>query len=326
MKNIVVLDAHTLSPLQPGEHSSQHPSWDALSALGSLTLYPRSKSGEVVPRSADAEIIFSNKTVISADHIAALPRLEFIGVMATGTNVIDLDAARARNIRVTNVPGYGTASVAQHVFALLLELAVGAGRSNAAVKNGDWVRCPDFCFTVSPITELAGKTLGIVGFGGIGQAVARIGAAFGMRILVHSRTQKPFDLPVDWAYSLEQLFSESDAITLHCPLTPETNQFINHDNLAKMKRSAFLINTGRGPLIDEPALAEALKNGIIAGYGADVLSQEPPTADNPLLRAPNTVITPHNAWASVEARTRLMNTLAENLRAFLSGSPINTVA
>lgn len=326
MKNIVVLDAHTLSPLQTGEHSPQHPSWDALAAIGPITLYPRSQSGEVVPRGADAEILLTNKTVITADHIAALPRLEYIGVMATGTNVVDLDAARARNIRVTNVPGYGTASVAQHVFALLLELAIRVGASDAAVKNGDWARCPDFCFTVSPITELAGKTLGIVGFGGIGQAVARIGAAFGMRILVHSRTQKPFDIPVDWAYSLDQLFAESDAITLHCPLTPETNQFINQENLAKMKRSAFLINTGRGPLVNEAALAEALKNGVIAGYGADVLSKEPPAADNPLLRAPNTIITPHNAWASVEARTRLMGTLADNLQAWLSGSPINTVA
>lgn len=326
MKNIVVLDAFTLSPLSLGEHSPEHPSWNTLSEFGTLSLYSRTSPAEVVPRAAEADIILSNKTVITADHIAALPRLQYIGVMATGTNVIDLDAARSRNIRVTNIPGYGTPSVAQHVFALLLELAVNAGRSDAAVKNGDWSRCPDFCFTTSPIVELSGKTLGIVGFGDIGQAVARIGHAFGMRILVHSRTQKPFDLPIDWASSLDQLFRESDVITLHCPLTPETNQFINSENLSRMKRSAFLINTGRGPLIDEPALAEALKNGVIAGYGADVLSKEPPTEGNPLLRAPRTVITPHNAWASIEARKRLMQTLADNIRSFLSGNPANVVA
>lgn len=326
MKNIVVLDAFTLSPLSLGESSPHHPSWDLLSEFGSLSLYPRSKPDEIIARSLEADIILSNKTVITADHIAALPRLQYIGVMATGTNVIDLDAARSRNIRVTNVPGYGTASVAQHVFALLLELAVAAGRSDAAVKNGDWSRCPDFCFTTSPIVELAGKTLGIVGFGDIGQAVARIGRAFGMRILVHSRTQKPFEHPIEWAYSLDQLFRESDAITLHCPLTPDTDRFINAANLARMKPSAFLINTGRGALIDEPALAEALKNGVIAGYGTDVLSTEPPAGGNPLLRAPRTIITPHNAWASVEARRRLMQILADNLRAFLAGNPVNTVA
>lgn len=326
MKNIVALDAYTLSPLRVGEQSPHHPSWGALAAFGPLTLYPRSQAGEIVPRAENAEIILTNKAVITAHHIAALPRLEYIGVTATGTNIVDLDAARARNIRVTNVPGYGTASVAQHVFALLLELAVRVGQTDAAVKNGDWTRCPDFCFTVSPISELAGKTLGIVGFGGIGQAVARIGSAFGMRILVHSRTQKPFDLPVNWAWSLDQLFGESDAITLHCPLTSETSQFINAENLAKMKPAAFLINTGRGPLINEADLALALKNGVIAGYGTDVLSQEPPAADNPLLKAPRTVITPHNAWASVEARHRLMGTLADNIRGFLAGQPVNVVA
>jgi glycerate dehydrogenase len=326
MKNIVALDAYTLSPLQPGEHSPQHPSWDAIAEIGPLTLYPRSREDEIVPRGAEAEILLTNKAVISAAHIAALPRLEYIGVMATGTNVVDLDAARARNIRVTNVPGYGANSVSQHVFALLLELAVRAGASDMAVKNGDWTRCPDFCFTITPIVELHGKTLGIVGFGAIGQVVAKIGSAFGMRILAYSRTQKPTETPVEWAHSLDQLFAESDAITLHCPLTDETNQFINRENLGKMKRSAYLINTGRGPLVNEADLAQALRDGVIAGYGADVLSKEPPPAGNPLLNAPNTVITPHNAWASIEARKRLMDVLVANLRAYLAGTPQNVVA
>ncbi len=325
MKSIVVLDAHTLSPLQPGEHSPFHPNWDALAALGALQLFPRSRPDEVVSRAQNAQILLTNKAVVSADHINALPQLEYIGVMATGYNVVDLAAARARGIPVTNIPGYGTASVAQHVFALLLELAARTGASDAAVKNGDWARCPDFCFTVAPFFEMAGKTLGIVGFGTIGHAVARIGAALGMRIIAHSRSPKPCDVPVEWV-SREELFARSDVLTLHCPLTEDTRNFINADSLAKMKRSAYLINTGRGPLIDEDALAMALKNGTIAGFGGDVLSSEPPTCGNPLLGAPNTVITPHIAWASVEARGRLMTILSENVRAFLGGAPVNMVS
>ncbi|HRJ71306.1 MAG TPA: D-2-hydroxyacid dehydrogenase [Terrimicrobiaceae bacterium] len=324
MKTLVVLDAHTLSPLQPGEHSPVHPSWDALSTFGPLTLHARSKPEEVASRAANAQILLTNKTVVSADAIASLPNLEYIGVMATGYNVVDLAAARARGIPVTNVPGYGAASVAQHVFALLLELTNRAGASDAAVKNGDWARCPDFCFTVAPIFEMAGKTLGIIGFGAIGQAVARIGAALGMKILVHSRTQRPCEIPVTWG-SIDQVLAESDVLTLHCPLTEENRGFLNADSLARMKRTAFLINTGRGPLINEEALAEALRQGVIAGFGGDVLSAEPPSPGNPLLSAPNTIITPHIAWASVEARTRLMAILAENIRAFLSGAPVHVV-
>ena len=324
MKNIVVLDAHTLSPLQPGEHSPFHPSWDTLAALGPLQLYPRTKSDEVVARAQNAQILLTNKAVVSADHINALPQLEYIGVMATGYNVVDLDAARARGIPVTNIPGYGTASVAQHVFALLLELTARVGATDAAVKNGDWARCPDFCFTVSPFVELAGKTLGIVGYGTIGQAVARIAAAFGMRILATARSPKPSEVPVEWV-SREELFRQSDVITLHCPLTEDTRHLINAESLAAMKPSAFLINTGRGPLIDEAALATALKDGVIAGFGGDVLSAEPPSPTNPLLAAPRTVITPHIAWASVEARTRLMGILAKNILDFLAGTPSNIV-
>ncbi|CAN5407317.1 D-2-hydroxyacid dehydrogenase [soil metagenome] len=324
MKTIVVLDAHTLSPLQPGEHSASHPSWDKLSSFGHLTLHPRTKPEDIVARAAGAEILLTNKAKVTAEHIAALPNLQYIGVMATGYNIVDLAAARERGIPVTNVPGYSTMSVAQCVFALLLEVAVKVGANDAAVKNGDWVRCPDFYFSVAPISELAGKTLGIIGLGTIGQAVARIGAAFGMRIVTYSRSRKDFDTPVEWL-SLDEVFAQSDVLTLHCPLTPETDHFINRENLAKMKPSAILINTSRGPLINEADLATALKNKALAGFGADVLSEEPPPAHNPLLSAPNTVITPHIAWASVEARCRLMDILADNLTAFLAGTPINVV-
>lgn len=324
-KTIVVLDAFTLNPHQAGESSLIHPSWEALASLGSLTLYPRTKPEEVVARCIDAEIILTNKAAITADHLAALPKLEYIGVMATGYNIVDLAAARARDIPVTNVPGYSAPAVAQHVFALLFELAAHIGANDAAVKKGDWVKCPDFCFSVAPFFEMSGRTLGIVGFGAIAQAVARIGAALGMDILVYSRSKKPFDLPIQWASSTEELFRKADVITLHCPLTPETDRLINRDSLSLMKKTAYLINTGRGPLVDESALAEALRQGGIAGFGGDVLSSEPPAADNPLLTAPNTVITPHIAWSSVEARQRLMDTLVENIQAFLRGKPANVV-
>lgn len=324
MKKIVALDAFTLSPLYPGQHSPVHPNWDELASLGDLVLHPRTPEDALISRSQDAEILLTNKTVITANHIAALPKLEYIGVMATGVNVVDLAAARARGIPVANARGYSAASVAQHVFALLLEMAGRTGATAAAVKDGEWARCPDFCFTVAPFFEMAGKTLGVVGFGAIGQAAARIGAAMGMKLMVHSRSEKPFDYPVEWV-SLDRLFRESDVITLHCPLTDDTKEFINRENLAKMKPSLYLINTGRGTLVDEAALAEALQNGVIAGYGGDVLGTEPPVKGSPLLSAPNAVITPHMAWASVESRTRLMHIVADNVRAFLAGSPVNVV-
>lgn len=324
-KSIVVLDSFTLSPLAVGESSPLHPSWDELAGLGNLTLYPRTPVGETVARARDAAILLTNKAPVNAVHIAALPHLESIGVMATGYNIVDIAAARSRGIPVTNVPGYSTQSVAQHVFALLFELAASTGATNLAVKRGDWASCADFMFTVAPFFEMAGKTLGIVGFGAIGQAVARIGSALGMEILVYSRSHKEFTVPIRWANSLEMLWKESDAITLHCPLTPETKHFINAESLRQMKPSAYLINTGRGPLIDEAALAAALSQGILAGFAADVLSAEPPAADNPLLSAPNTVITPHIAWASVEARKRLMAILVQNVKACLAGAPVNVV-
>lgn len=324
MKKIVVLDAYTLNPLPVGEESPLHPSWESLAALGELTLYPRTAESEVVSRCAEADLVLTNKAVITAAHLEALPKLSYIGVLATGTNIVDLAAARSRGIPVTNAPGYSTRSVAQHVFALLFELAARTGETDRAVKNGDWVRCPDFCFTVAPFFEMAGKNLAIVGFGEIGQAVARIGAALGMNILVHSRSQKPFDVPIEWV-DLDTLWEKADVITLHCPLTDSTKGLINAASLAKIKNTAYLINTGRGPLINEADLAEALKTGQIGGFGADVLSKEPPAADNPLLTAPNTVITPHIAWASVEARKRLMGTVVENVKAFLSGQSVNVV-
>jgi glycerate dehydrogenase len=324
MKKIVVLDAYTLNPLPIGEESPLHPSWQALASLGELTLYPRTSENEVVSRCADADIVLTNKAPITAIHLDSLPKLSYIGVLATGTNIVNLAAARRLNIPVTNAPGYSTMSVAQHVFALLFELAARTGETDRAVKNGDWVRCPDFCFTVAPFFEMAGKNLGIVGFGEIGQAVARIGAALGMNILVHSRTQKPFEVPVEWV-DLDGLWKEADVITLHCPLTEGTKGLVNSSSLAKMKNTAYLINTGRGALINEGDLASALQYGRLGGFGADVLSKEPPAADNPLLSAPNTVITPHIAWASVEARRRLMAIVAGNVEAFLAGHPTNVV-
>ncbi len=322
---IVVLDGYTLSPLAPGETSPDHPSWDALAAIGDLAIYDRTAPDELLERAKGAAILLTNKTPITAAQIAALPDLRTIGVMATGTNVVDLPAATDRGICVTNVPGYSTSAVAQHVFALLLELTTQTGATDRAVREGRWTAAPDFCFTLGPIRELAGKTLGIAGFGAIGQAVARIGAAFGMQLLIHSRTRRESDLSIAWADDWADLFRRSDVLSLHCPLTPETNAIVRSEHLALMKPTALLINTGRGGLIHEADLAAALRDGVIAGYGADVLSAEPPPADNPLLTAPRTVLTPHLGWASVEARHTLMDAVVANLRAFLEGKPQNVV-
>lgn len=321
---IVVLDGFTLSPLQIGEKSSDHPSWDELAALGELVIYDRTTPDQVAARCEGADIVLTNKALLRVDHFAALPDLRYVGVMATGTNIVDLDAARERGIPVCNVPGYSTMSVAQHVFALMFEMAVRVGPTDAAVKAGKWKESPDFCFTVAPFTELAGKTLGIVGFGAIAQAVAAIGHALGMRIIVQSRTEKPSAVPVEWV-SVEELFKQSDVITLHCPLTPETSKLVNARRISLMKPTAWIINTGRGPLVDEEEVAAALHDGRLGGFAADVLSVEPPTQGNPLIGAPRTVITPHIAWASVEARNRLMATVADNVRQFLAGKPRNVV-
>ena len=314
---IVVLDGYATNP---GDLS-----WDGLAEFGELAVYDRTPAELTVERAAGAEVLITNKVFIGAAEMAALPDLAYIGIQATGVNVVDLDAARRHRIAVANVPAYSTASVAQHVFALLLELARGVGRHNQRVRQGAWTNCPDFAFQDTPQIELADKVFGVVGFGDIGQATAKIAAAFGMRILVHTRTPDPQAFPdIDYV-ELDQLLTEADVISLSCPLTSETERLINAERLAGMKASAYLINTGRGLLVDETALADALRDGEIAGAGLDVLSQEPPPSDNPLLDAPNCFITPHLAWATRAARQRLINELVANLKAFLAGESRNRV-
>lgn len=314
---IVVLDGHALNP---GDLS-----WDALGELGELVVYDRTPPALTLERAAGAEILIPNKVVLGAGELAALPGLRYIGVQATGVNIIDLEAARAHGIVVTNVPAYSTPSVAQQVFALLLELVRGVGRHAELVRQGAWSKCPDFTFWETPQVELAGKAFGIIGFGDIGRAVARIAAAFGMRVLVHTRTVDAAAAAEVEFVEFDELIRTADVVSLHCPLTAQTERLINAACLARMKKSAYLINTGRGPLVDEAALAAALHGGVIAGAGLDVLVKEPPPQDNPLLAAPNCVITPHLAWATLAARQRLMATLVANVRAFLDGAPQNQV-
>lgn len=313
---IVVLDGYALNP---GDLS-----WAGLGALGNLAVYDRTPAHLTLERAAGAEVLISNKVVLGATELAALPGLRYIGVQATGVNIIDLKAAREHGIVVTNVPAYSTPSVAQHVFSLLLEMVRGVGRHAELVRQGAWTNCPDFTFWETPQVELAGKVFGIVGYGEIGRAVARIAAAFGMRVLVHTRTPDPAAVDVEFV-GLDPLFAAADVISLHCPLTAQTEGLVNAERLSLMKKSAYLINTGRGPLVDEAALATALGNGAIAGAGLDVLAKEPPSEDNPLLSAPNCFITPHLAWATLAARQRLMDTLVANLQAFLDGRPQNQV-
>jgi glycerate dehydrogenase len=314
---IVVLDGYALNP---GDLS-----WDDLAELGELVVHERTPPEQVVERGAGAEVLLSNKVAIGASEMEALPDLRYIGVQATGFNIIDVSAARRQGIVVTNIPTYGTESVAQHVFALLFELVRGVGRHAGRVRQGAWTNCPDFTFQETPQVELADRVLGIVGFGHIGRAVARMAAAFNMRVLVNTRTPQAVPArPVDFV-GLDQLFAAADVVSLHCPLTAETDQLVNARRLSLMKPSAYLVNTARGALIDEEALAGALRRGEIAGAGLDVLVREPPAADNPLLGAPNCFITPHLAWATLAARQRLMDTLVANLRAFLAGTPQNQV-
>ncbi len=313
--NIVALDGHALNP---GDLS-----WDGFQTLGDLQVFDRTPEGEIVPRLEKAEIALTNKVPFSRATLEKLPRLKYIGVLATGYNIIDVTAAREGARVVTNVPSYGTTSVAQAVFALLLELTNNAAGHARSVREGRWTASRDFCYWLSPQVELAGLTMGIVGFGRIGQNVAKIAAAFDMQVIVHtgSRGAAGHDL-VD----LDTLFARSDVISLHCPLTPETQKLVNAHRLAQMKRSAFLINTSRGALVDEPALAAALNNGWIGGAGLDVLSSEPPPADNLLLKAKNCIVTPHIAWATHAARSRLMNIAVDNLKSYLAGAPTNVVS
>ncbi|MBN1141801.1 MAG: D-2-hydroxyacid dehydrogenase [Deltaproteobacteria bacterium] len=319
---IVVLDGHALNPGDLG--------WQEVEALAPCTVYPRTPPELVVERIGEAELVLTNKTVLDRAVLEQLPQLRYIGVLATGVNVVDLEAAREGGIAVTNVPGYSTASVAQMVFALLLELTQQVGYHAALVRDGAWARCPDFSFFERPLVELDGLTLGIVGFGAIGSRVARIAAAFGMRVLAHTAhpdnyRHRPENREIGFV-ALETLFRESDAVTLHCPLTAATQGLVNAERLALMKPSAYLINTGRGPLVEEAALAAALNEGRIAGAGLDVLSIEPPPAGNPLPAARNCFITPHIAWASRAARQRLIAVVTKNLRAFLAGRSQNRVA
>jgi glycerate dehydrogenase len=315
--NIVVLDGYTLNP---GDLS-----WQEFESLGDCECFERTPPNELLRHAANAEILLTNKTVINRDHIRQLPNLKYIGVLATGTNVVDLAAARERGVPVTNVPAYATASVAQLTFALLLELTLHAGHHSKAVHDGAWTRSKDFCFWERPLIELAGLTLGLVGFGNIARSVARIGVVFDMKVVASAR-RLPRVAPAGIRFvELETVFRKSDVVSLHCPLTPETKHLINAERLGWMKPTSFLINTGRGPLVDEAALAEALNEGRLAGAGLDVLSVEPPRANNPLLKAKNCVITPHIGWATSAARRRLMKVAVDNIRAFLDGAPQNVV-
>lgn len=315
---IVVLDGYGLNP---GDLS-----WRGFEELGPVTIYDRSGPHEVVPRAGGAEVILTNKTPVPGEAIRSLPDLRYVGVLATGYNVVDVEAAAHAGVAVSNVPTYSTESVAQMVFALLLELARHSGHHSSEVLRGRWSGSPDFCFWDFPQVELSGKTMGIVGFGRIGRATARVAHAFGMRVLAHSRTRRdPPPYPGFRWCALEELLTESDVVSLHCPLLPETENLIDRPRLALMKPTAYLINTSRGQLVVEDELASALSEGTLAGAGLDVLRSEPPAAESPLYSAPNIIITPHIAWATKEARTRLMDTAIENLREFLRGKPRNLV-
>jgi len=314
---IVVLDGHTLNP---GDLS-----WEELRALGDCAVYERTPPSQVLERAADAAIVLTNKTVLTADHIRHLPRLRYLGVLATGYNVVDLEAAREQAIVVAHVPAYSTPSVVQLTFALLLELTLHVGHHAQTVRAGRWSRSADFAYWDRPLLELAGLTMGLIGFGRIGQAVARVAWAFDMPVLVHT-PHPPERTPVPVEFTgLEEVFRRSDVVSLHCPLTPATKGLVGRERLAWMKPTAFLLNTGRGPLVDEAALAEALNAGRLAGAGLDVLETEPPAPDHPLLTARGCVITPHLGWATRAARERLLAAVVENVRAFLSGHPRHVV-
>ena len=314
---IVVLDGYAANP---GDLC-----WDELKALGECTVYDRTAPAEVLERSAGAEILLTNKTVITAEHIAALPGLKYIGVLATGYNIVDVAAAKEQGVIVTNIPAYSTDSVAQMVFAHILNIAQQVQHHSEEVHKGRWTDSKDFCFWDTPLLELHGKKIGIVGLGHTGYATARIAIGFGMEVYAYT-SKTHFQLPPEiHKMELDELFSECDIISLHCPLTETTREMVNAGRLRLMKPTAILINTGRGPLVNEQDLADALNNGTIYAAGVDVLSQEPPRADNPLLTAKNCYITPHIAWASTAARERLMQIMSGNIRAYQNGKPINVV-
>lgn len=317
---IVVLDGYTENP---GDLS-----WDELERLGELTVYDRTPLHDtkmIIERIGDAEAVFTNKTPLSQSTIEACGKLKFIGVLATGYNVIDIEAAKRAGIPVCNIPTYGTSAVAQHTLALLLEICIHAGHHNQAVKNGRWSSCVDWCFWDYPLIELAGKTAGIIGFGRIGQETAKLMKALGMQVLAYDQYENETGRAIAEYVTLDELLSRSDVVSLHCPLLPDTEGIINAGNIAKMKRSAIILNTSRGPLIVENDLAEALKQKRIYAAGLDVVSSEPIKANNPLLGLENCLITPHIAWAPKESRQRLMDIAVANMKAFIEGNPINVV-
>ena len=315
---IVVLDGHAANP---GDIS-----WEPLRRLGELTVYERTPADQVVERIGDAEAVLTNKCRIDGAVMAACPNMKYVGELATGYNNIDVEAARSRGVAVCNIPAYSTDDVVQMTFALLLDICLGAARHSAAVHAGKWSACPDFCFWEKPLIELSGKTMGVVGFGRIGRAVARVAVAMGMKVLAHSRRREG-ELPEGcrWA-ALDELLAESDVISLHCPLNEDSRGMINRDSIARMKDGVILLNTGRGPLVVERDLADALNAGKVYAAGVDVVSEEPIRADNPLLTARNCAITPHIAWAPTAARQRLMDIAVGNLAAWMDGRPVNDVA
>jgi len=316
---IVVLDGYCLNP---GDLS-----WDGVRAFGETLVFDRTPAGEAAQRAVGAQIVFTNKTALPGEVLRRLPELRYIGVLATGYNIVDVEAARRLGIVVTNIPTYGTASVAQFVFALLLELCHNVGLHADAVRAGEWTRSADWCFTKAPLTELAGMTMGIVGFGRIGRAVGKIADALGMRVAAvdTNRSDAPPYANFRWM-EIDELLAEADVVSLHAPLVPETRGMIDARAIARMKPSAFLINTSRGPLVVDRDLADALNAGRLAGAALDVISEEPPAADNPLLTARNCLVTPHIAWATRAARARLMEEAVRNLAAFVAGESRNVIA
>lgn len=314
---IVILDGYALNP---GDLS-----WECLNRFGVVTVYDRTPAELIIPRIGDAEIILLNKTPITDETLAVCPSVKLICVLATGYNVVDCDAAKKRGIPVCNVPAYGTAAVAQFTFSLLLELCNAVGHHSDSVHKGDWCRSIDFCYWQTPQMELAGKTMGIIGFGRIGRAVGTIAKAFGMRVIAYNRSRCAEGEAIGEYVDLNTLFHEADIISLHCPLTPQTEGIINTSSIAKMKNGAILLNTARGQLIVEKDLAEALAAGKLRGAAVDVVTKEPMEATNPLLTAPNCIITPHMAWSPVESRQRIMDCTVKNIRSFLDGNPVNTV-
>lgn len=315
---IVVLDGYTLNP---GDIS-----WEGMEAFGELTVYDRTKAEDVVARIGDAEVVYTNKTPITRETLDACPNVKFIGVLATGYNIVDIAAAKEKGIPVSNIPTYGTAAVSQFAIGLLLELCHHIGEHSDAVKAGEWTSNPDWCFWKYPLVELDGKTMGIIGFGRIGQDTGKIAQALGMKVLAYDAFKRP-ELETETCHyvDLDTLLAESDVIALHCPLFPDTEGIINKDTIAKMKDGVMIINNSRGPLVVEQDLRDALDSGKVAGAAVDVVSTEPIQMDNPLIGAKNVIITPHISWAPKESRQRLMNIAVDNLKCYAEGKPQNVV-